>query len=566
MAKIIKCPTCQTPIEVPAQLTGQIVKCPGCGKGLKLVAKKPAGQQAPPQSPGGGLAGQSMSGSLSGQSVSAMTYAGEPPPLDDMPSLDSNCVVCGRATDPEELIEDNGRMVCPDCIKGARSRIDRPAGGAEMLGFKAPMPAPVRRGNIINISPSFLIGAVAALVLIGCQLYLWKFDKPVGTLTKPTQASLTKPGNTGDIFVDAAATTAPTETAPAESTTAPAATQPSATPTEVATVPPPVTPDPATKPAEPDTIFSDAATPPPTPPTDVPPVPAIPQPPVPPGAIATAANDPLTMGIEKLQLQDWAGAGRLLDQARTKYVLRKMGDKLTPEQQMTLVGLAAANLGQNNAQAAKTQLDIVMAKGTKTRSAVVNNAIAVASKRSSAKEIGDAIRLMQAYLAMQRGDEYAANIFGTLIDRASSMPGVSKEDKEQLARHVDFLDNYNDQLARDQHPGQLKWGTEWLQEDLVRAYRANRGKPANAVAAPPEQLKKDIEAAQAKVFQMQQAVNQAKSAGGDVVGAENQMNAALANLGRLQMQLQQAGAPPRAPVWLTQEKFAPVVPETVMTQ
>src|SRR5687768_12937988 len=108
MAKMIKCPTCQTSIEVPAQLTGQIVKCPGCGKGLKLVAKKPAGQQAPPQSPGGGLAGQSMSGSLSGQSVSAMTHMGEPPPLDDMPSLDSNCVVCGRPTDPELLTEDNG--------------------------------------------------------------------------------------------------------------------------------------------------------------------------------------------------------------------------------------------------------------------------------------------------------------------------------------------------------------------------------------------------------------------------------------------------------------------------
>src|SRR5687768_3568042 len=186
MAKMIKCPTCGTQMEVPPQASGQIVKCPGCGKGLKLVAKqKPGGQSA---GAGAAAGAGSPGGSVAGSSVSAMTYVGEAPPndrpapsLDDLPSLDSNCAVCGRPTDPNDLVEDNGRLVCPDCIKGARSRIDRPVGGADMIDF-APTNLPVRRSKMINITPSFIIGAIAAMVLIGCQVYLTLVEKPKGTL------------------------------------------------------------------------------------------------------------------------------------------------------------------------------------------------------------------------------------------------------------------------------------------------------------------------------------------------------------------------------------------------
>jgi hypothetical protein len=236
---------------------------------------------------------------------------------------------------------------------------------------------------------------------------------------------------------------------------------------------------------------------------------------------------------------------------------------------MTLVGLAAAYLGQNSPQAAKAPLDIVLGtpntpgKGEKTRSAVLNNAILVLSKRTSPRETGEAIRMLRDYLNRAQGDEYAANIYGTLVDHAGALPTLTADEKAKLAEQTDFLDRYNDQMAND-HQGQLKWGTEWLQADLVQQYRANRGKaPGAAAAAPPDQLKRDAEAAQAKVYQLTAAVNQAKQSGGDVVGAENQLNAALANLGRLQMQMAQAGAPPRAPVWLT--KFEPVVPEGVVT-
>jgi hypothetical protein len=165
--------------------------------------------------------------------------------------------------------------------------------------------------------------------------------------------------------------------------------------------------------------------------------------------------------------------------------------------------------------------------------------------------------MARTYLGMAQEDEYAANIFGTLVDRLSTVPSLSKVDKDKIEEHYQFLDQYNDRFAT-QHDGKLKWGIEWLQPDLVRQYRSNRGKPANAIAAP-EQLKKDVEAAEARVYTMRQAVDKARSSGGDVVGAQNQLDAAQANFGRLQLQLNQMGAPPRPPTWLT--KFDPVVPE-----
>ena len=155
MAKMIKCPTCGTQIEVQSA-DGQVIRCPGCGKGLKLVAKK---------LPGGAPAREmGLSQGASQGSMAAMSFHGELPPSDDMPSLDANCDVCGRPTDPEKLIEDNGRMICPDCEKGARSRIDRPVGGTEMLEFKPAVPAPMKRGRVINLTPAFFAACLAGPV------------------------------------------------------------------------------------------------------------------------------------------------------------------------------------------------------------------------------------------------------------------------------------------------------------------------------------------------------------------------------------------------------------------
>jgi len=184
MAKMVKCPTCGTQIEVPAQPTGQVVKCPGCGKGLKLVAKKPPGQPA-----GGGTAevgsgsrgGQSAGGSIAGSSVTAMSFAGEPPPIDDPPNLDA-CAVCGRPTEFADLVEDNGKLVCPDCIKGARSGMARNAdlGDEDLMGFKAPAYKPVRRRKMINVTPAFVLAVLAAIVWGGAQLFLSSHSRPMG--------------------------------------------------------------------------------------------------------------------------------------------------------------------------------------------------------------------------------------------------------------------------------------------------------------------------------------------------------------------------------------------------
>src|SRR5439155_21405681 len=179
MAKMVKCPTCGTQIEVPAQPAGQVIKCPGCGKGLKLVVKKPAGAgpaASAPIAPGAGAGApvapaaraphgtHGPGGTIGGGSIAAMTFTGAEPPADDMPALDATCAVCGRLTDPTELVEANGKLVCRDCIKGARSKIERPGEAPEMLGFKAAAYQPVRRVNLIQIAPITLVGALAAVV------------------------------------------------------------------------------------------------------------------------------------------------------------------------------------------------------------------------------------------------------------------------------------------------------------------------------------------------------------------------------------------------------------------
>lgn len=613
MAKMIKCPTCGTQIEVPANPTGQIVKCPGCGKGLKLVAKKPAGAPSAAQgSPGGSVAG----GSLSGATVSAMTYHGESPassPADDMPNLDSVCAVCGRATEPEDLVEDNGKLVCRDCIKGARSRIDRPTGGAEEFQFKGPASAPVKRSPIINPTISLVIFVIAAIVLIICQVYLTLKPKPEGTLTASTltPGAVHRDADTtpvapapppGPILDTASATSQPASPGGNPATTSPAATPPGNTQVAIDTNPqqPPPTVEHTPAPTNPENVANPTATPPanPTtqsiftlpdetqpqiPPTQQPnPPAAVPGPgnpaghgPVAPAAIVSSSNDPLVKGMELLQSSDYVKAQTQFDLARSKYRPRA-GQKLTPEQQMTLVGLAASCLGQHatrpsleKLETAKAAIDLVMADGQKSRSAVLDYAICVAygarpkPGNNKAQELGMAIETMHDYLGTQRDDEYAANVYGTLLDKASTMPGVAKE---KLAAQWETFDRYIDQLATTVHPDQLKWGIDWMPKELVQRYRESRDHTAGAApAAPQEKLQQELDQAKAAVIRMQKAYEQAKNSGGDVIGAKNQLEAAQANAFRIQMQMDQAGAPAPKPKWL--DKFQPVLPEgTVTTQ
>ncbi len=178
--------------------------------------------------------------------------------------------------------------------------------------------------------------------------------------------------------------------------------------------------------------------------------------------------------------------------------------------------------------------------------------------------MGEGLVMMREYLTSNKGDEYAADIFGTLIDRASTLSGLKPDDLEKIQQFTATLDAYVDELAKDQHPDQAKWGVEWKDKNLVEQYRAARGRPANA--QPPADLQKQLEAAEAKVAALQQALNAAKAAPhGDVIGAQNQLNAAYADEGRIQTQMKQVSGPAPKPKWL--DKFEPVLPEgTVTTQ
>jgi hypothetical protein len=559
MAKMVKCPTCGTAIEVPAQLTGQILKCPGCGKGLKLVAKKPAQppvDAAKPRSPGGSIAGGSVAGgsiaggSVAGASVSAMSFHGEPPSIDDPPSLDTNCAVCGRPTDPDDLVEDNGRLVCPDCIKGARSSIARPKGGAELLDFKAPAYAPVRRGKIINITPAFLAACFAALVWAGCQFYLSGHAKPVGVAL----AKSTKPQPKNPTVVETP-TTAP-------ETSAAATTQPDQT---TAQVPPPPAPtsEPAPAPVEPGPVA--VVTPPPV----VPPVEPASKPSIfsgDPNEKPPVPTDPFEQGLERLQAKDYAAAARIYDTLRSKYAIRGQ-EQATPQQLASLEGLAVANMGLGNTDAARIRLDAAYKNGGHARSLTLNRAITtVMSHTVKLDELkGPAAAELKHYLESQPGDEFAADIFGAMLWRLNAIYSVENikdrtKDLAVLEPFWAFLETYNDQLAKD-HPNQLKWGSEWMPAEDVRRYRLLRNK-ADTLGVTKAQ--KDLDAAKKKAELAKKkfdegADNKAKGEIVDLVGLQAQLDGATAKLTEAQKVYDDASQLYKAPHW--PEKFDPVLPE-----
>jgi len=615
MAKMIKCPTCGTQIEVPPQASGQIVKCPGCGKGLKLVAKpKPGAPPAGQQHAGAGLGGH-PGGSVSGSSVSAMTFVGETPPaerpgpaLDDLPSLDSNCAVCGRPVEPDDLIEDNGRLVCIDCVKGARSGMARPEGGAELIDFK-PAGMPVRRGKLISFSPSFFIGVLAALILLGTQVYLTLFEKPVGTLTAstahagttgvggrnaaaravppgdpdqgasaaPTDGATTAPATTPDETNNAGATTAPSDAtanatpssgAPTDSTN-PGSTPPSDGTAGAATSPTTNTAVAAGPPGENSTIFTDgpagaapkdgvapgAADPGAAAPGEVPAAPAI------------QSSDPLQRGLERLAARDYAKAAGDLDTARLRYVVGKLpaaGMPLTPQQQMTLEGLAACYIGMGRVDAARGSLETAHTRNVRSRSLILNTGIYMVSGARQLNSMVQAAELVRTHMSHQQNDEYAADIFGTLVDKISKMPNAPKE---KVDAWWTFHDNYIDALAARGdvgEAGKLKWGVDWLPADDVKNARLARGvaNPAAGVEAAATDLKLAMQREQtAKITLKNAEAARAKGAAGDVEGAKSQVAAANAAVVKAKQALDLASAAvnTKKPRWLT--KFEPVIPQ-----
>src|SRR5688500_18784075 len=202
MAKIIKCPKCGENVEIPPNAAGTVVKCANCGTGLRIKAKtQPAGGGGGETDRSQGSMGGSISGSMSGTVIGQTGYGQQVPtePDADAPrSLGSECAVCGRAVDPDDLIEDRGQLVCSKCAK----RPARGAAGAGAAMAPALMPEPdfnpaLRHGPMINVNGAF-IGGCAALAVVGaCQAFLYFYPKPIGTarvVASTTQrSSATKP-------------------------------------------------------------------------------------------------------------------------------------------------------------------------------------------------------------------------------------------------------------------------------------------------------------------------------------------------------------------------------------
>lgn len=177
MAKIIRCPNCGENVEVAANPAGQIVTCIACGTAMRLKSKKDAGDK-----PRGDASQGSLSGTLSGSmSATRITDNVQASP-DDPPSLGGECEVCGRPTDPDELIEDRGHLTCRDCIKGARSSRPRAAklGDGDLIPFAGPTSGGSRRGKMLTFGFPFFAGTAALAIYVACDLFLAFNPKPVG--------------------------------------------------------------------------------------------------------------------------------------------------------------------------------------------------------------------------------------------------------------------------------------------------------------------------------------------------------------------------------------------------
>jgi hypothetical protein len=582
MAKMIKCPTCGTPIEVPANADGQVVKCPGCGKGLKLVARKrsPASTGAHAAGAGNSVAGNSVTGT----SVSGITLgAGEAPSNragsyspDDLPNLDAMCAVCGRSTDPDDLVEDNGKLVCPDCIKGARSKIDRPEGGADLVDFKPAAYVPTKRTKLVHITPSLIAVVAIGLVYLGCSFYLNLFPKPVGTatasLSEPKPRLVLPPIVTQDNNNDSTAHETPTHE-PSEQPAQTGTTKPIAvadtdsgnahSPATQASAPSPETSQPApetlatanTPPKTGSVLFGDPNAP------DTKPAQ--------PGPAPIVSTDPLEQGMQALMAGKYDQAKRAMELARSKYLPVGLArDSITGQQSQVLEGLAAADIGLHQADDAKSLLMQVYRRtpeSSRSRALLVNRVIAMLDTPTPSTEFGVAIEDLQRYLQSKPDDEYAADVFGMALEKAKTFPNVTKEN---LAAMWKFLDGYDDRLAQSPdnqqaHPNQLKWGTEWLPAEDVQHYRAARGQ-GDGVSLT--QAARDLEAARSKNKIAQDGLAHAKemqTAGRhfDLVGFQNNADAAAANLAAAQKTFQIATAGLHPAKWLSHDQLQPVLPE-----
>lgn len=203
MAKIIACPTCGENVEIPPGSAGQVIKCAACGTPIKLVSKK----KSDPRDAYGSSAGSFAGASGSSYTVPESNEWGN----DDPPSL-GECAQCGTVlADPTQLVEDRGRLICPNCA--GRSKVAkredvqsfRPrsaeAASAAPIAFTGPATVIARHGPFMSLNFATLAGGICGAIAIGASIFLMFHPKPIGTLdsmVKPI-ASLTLPPPVGAV-------------------------------------------------------------------------------------------------------------------------------------------------------------------------------------------------------------------------------------------------------------------------------------------------------------------------------------------------------------------------------
>lgn len=180
MAKNIACPTCGETVPIPPGAAGTVIKCDQCGTPIKLVSRKKSGGAGAPEG-----SGVSSTGAYGGGMEDAGAWGDDPPALGE-------CAQCGSVlADPSQLVEDRGRMICPNCA--ARSTVSaredvhsyRPRAGdaaaAPVIGFSEPTQVVARHGPLITMNLATLGGALAGSIAIAATVWLTFNPRPNGT-------------------------------------------------------------------------------------------------------------------------------------------------------------------------------------------------------------------------------------------------------------------------------------------------------------------------------------------------------------------------------------------------
>jgi hypothetical protein len=194
-----------------------------------------------------------------------------------------------------------------------------------------------------------------------------------------------------------------------------------------------------------------------------------------------------------------------------------------------------------------------------SRSLAINRAVMILAGKAGGEEFNVAVPELKRYLdGATAEDEYAVDVFGSLLAKLSAIPSVKRQDMEQL---WNAWDSFVDRIATT-HPGELKWGVEWLPAEQVKTYRQNR---AIVGGVTPEKAGKALQLAQAGVKSAQTALDNAKlqqanGRPGDVVGATQRLEAAKRAEEDALKDFNAAGANAKPPKWLDADHLQPALP------